>query len=86
MAESTETSRKTCLGGSPCGDPTCYRGAIGDWNYQYKDGPCKAQDCAWPEGLPARPHFTDTPATPIVDAGKAALKDIRNLLYGHKAK
>jgi hypothetical protein len=22
--------------------------------------------------LPARPHFTDTPATPIIDAGKAA--------------
>lgn len=26
---------------------------------------------------PARPHFTDTPATPIVDAGKAALAELR---------
>lgn len=67
-----------------CGDPTCYRGRVGGWNYQYKDGPChpKDRDCAWPvdntgDYLPPRPHFTDTPATPIVDAGKEALAWLR---------
>jgi hypothetical protein len=43
-----------------CGDRTCYRGTIDDYNMQYKDGPCKAVNCQW-EG-PTRPHFTDNPA------------------------
>jgi len=63
----------SCITGSPCRDPTCYRGGIGDWNYQFKDGPCGATGCMWPPGLAARPHFTDTPSPPVVDAGKAAL-------------
>jgi len=56
-----------------CGDPTCYRGRIGGWNYQFKDGPCASKDCKWPPEVKARPHFTDTPSKPIVDAGKEAL-------------
>jgi len=69
-----------------CGDPTCYRGRIGGWNYQFKDGPCNAADCRWPRThadrsvahyLAPRPHFTDTPAEPIVDAGKEALAWLR---------
>lgn len=58
-----------------CGDPTCYRGRIAGWNYQFRDGPCQAADCKWPPNIRPRPHFTDTPATPIVDAGKLALEE-----------
>jgi hypothetical protein len=62
-----------------CGDRDCYRGRIGGWNYQFKDGPCNAPGCQWPAGLTARHHFTDTPATPIVDAGKEALAAWRRI-------
>lgn len=31
-----------------CRDPTCYRGRIGGWNYQFKDGPCQSKECKWP--------------------------------------
>lgn len=67
-----------------CGDSSCYRGRVGGWNYQFKDGPCGAADCKWPvddtgDYRPRRPHFTDTPAAPIVDAGNAALKEVETL-------
>ena len=59
-----------------CGDITCYRGTYGlGQGYQFKDGPCDAVDCQWPKDLPRRPHFTDTPTPPIVDAGAKALED-----------
>ena len=54
-----------------CGDNTCYRGTIDRWGVQYKDGPCGAANCRWPSGIEPRPHYTDTPSSPIVDAGKA---------------
>jgi hypothetical protein len=59
----------------PCGDPTCHRGSMGRWNYHWVDGPCGAADCKWPKDLPRRPHFTDTPTEPIVDAGAVALAE-----------
>lgn len=34
-----------------CGDKTCYRGTVGGWGYQFKDGPCDAPDCQWPKDL-----------------------------------
>jgi hypothetical protein len=57
-----------------CGDSTCYRGRIGE-NYQFKDGPCAAENCQWPKGVKPRPHFTDNPSQPIFNAGKAALEE-----------
>lgn len=65
----------------PCRDPTCYRGTTDRNGYGYKDGPCWAADCHW-EGE-TRPHFTDTPSAPIVDAGKEALRIMksRGLLF-----
>ena len=45
----------------PCAHPDCDRGAIGGWGWQFKDGPCEAQPCLWPEDLPPRPHFSDNP-------------------------
>ncbi len=60
-----------------CGDEACYRGKVADWGYQFKDGPCNAANCKWPKDLPPRPHFTDTPSKPIVDAGALALSQKR---------
>ncbi len=67
------------LWNGPCGDPTCYRGAEG-WSggggaIVYKDGPCQAATCHWPLGLTAKPHYTDNPTPPIVDAGKVAREE-----------
>lgn len=59
--------------GAECAVASCPAGKIGGWNYQFKDGPCAADGCGWPVGVRTRPHFTDTPARPIVDAGKEAL-------------
>ena len=61
-----------------CPFPGCYRGAVGSQDYQFKDGPCERTDCQW-EG-PTRPHFTDTPSTPIVDAGAQALNEKKQKL------
>ena len=67
------------LWNGPCGDPTCYRGAEGSGGpggaMVYKDGPCQAADCQWPKDLKPRPHYTDNPTPPIVDAGKVALAE-----------
>ena len=61
-----------------CGDKTCYRGTYGlGQGYLFKDGPCDAADCQWPKDAPTRPHFTDNPTPPIVDAGAMALLEKR---------
>jgi hypothetical protein len=62
----------------PCPVPTCRAGTVGGWNYQFKDGPCSAPDCQWPKDLLTRPHFTETPASPVRDAGKEALEWLKS--------
>jgi hypothetical protein len=50
------------LSHSPCPAEGCYRGAIGAWNWQFKDGPCDAADCQWPKDVQTRQHFSDNPS------------------------
>ena len=61
----------------PCGDPYCYRGAKGSGFAggagRFKDGPCNSMACGWPLGY-VSPYKQPIPATPIVDAGKEALR------------
>lgn len=56
---------------TPCGDKTCYRGAIVGWGHHFRDGPCKSQVCEWPKDRPPQPHYTDNPNRLIWDADKS---------------
>ena len=57
-----KTTGDISLSETPCGDKTCYRGTMGDWNYQIFDChrgivlavPGEAAVSALPEG-PAKP-------------------------------
>jgi len=64
----------------PCGDPYCYRGAYGNGGpggaMTFKDGPCNSPICQWPADKPTRPHYTDNPTKPIVDAGAKARDEL----------
>ncbi len=63
----------------PCQAPDCkwpwqYHDLDDEWITTDKDLAAVAQMSGYPiRRLPAKPHFTDTPTPPIVDAGKAAL-------------
>ena len=67
------------LWNGPCGDPYCHYGAEGSGFSggagRYKDGPCNSIACEWPLDYKGPPQ--PQPASPIVDAGKEALSELR---------